>query len=126
MPSTCFSVPIIPGSTHLLDVVVAQSATVLELLASEDKTLLVWGNALLVLDLALHIVDGVRGLDLKGDGLARQGLNEAVTNPALANVVLSLVCAVCGRGYGSRLVGFAVAVADFEVGIRGCIRTSAL
>jgi hypothetical protein len=41
---------------------------------------LVWGNSLLVLDLALHIVDGVRGLDLKGDGLARQGLNEAVAN----------------------------------------------
>jgi hypothetical protein len=30
----------------LLDVVVRQSATVLELLAGKDKTLLVWGNAL--------------------------------------------------------------------------------
>jgi hypothetical protein len=68
-------------STNLLDVVVGQSAAILELLAGEDETLLVWGNSLLVLDLALHIVDGVRGLDLKGDGLARQGLNEAVANP---------------------------------------------
>ena len=73
-------------STNLLDVVVGQSAAILELLAGEDETLLVWGNSLLVLDLALHIVDGVRGLDLEGDGLARQGLNEAVANPALVPV----------------------------------------
>ena len=51
-----------------------------------NETLLVWGNALLVLDLALHIVDGVRGLDLEGDGLARQGLNEAVAKSALVPV----------------------------------------
>ena len=56
--------------THLLDVVVGESAAILELLSGEDKALLVWGNALLVLDLALHIVDGVRGLNLEGDGLA--------------------------------------------------------
>lgn len=56
-------------STHLLDVVVGEGAAVLELLAGEDQTLLVWGNALLVLDLALHIVDGVGGLHLKGDSL---------------------------------------------------------
>ena len=33
----------------LLDVVVRQGAAILQLLSSEDKTLLVWGNALLVL-----------------------------------------------------------------------------
>ena len=54
----------------LLDVVIAQGAAILELLSGEDKALLVWGNALLVLDLALHVVDGVRGLNLEGDGLA--------------------------------------------------------
>jgi hypothetical protein len=54
----------------LLDVVIAQGAAILELLSGEDKALLVWGNALLVLDLALHIVDGVAGLNLEGDGLA--------------------------------------------------------
>jgi len=43
----------------LLDVVVAQRTSVLELLAGEDETLLVWGDAFLVLDLGLHIVDGV-------------------------------------------------------------------
>jgi streptomycin 6-kinase len=43
----------------LLDVVVGQGAAVLKLLACEDQALLVWGNALLVLDLGLDIVDGV-------------------------------------------------------------------
>ncbi|PSN71274.1 hypothetical protein BS50DRAFT_486835, partial [Corynespora cassiicola Philippines] len=65
-------------SRLLLDVVVGQSAAILELLAGEDQTLLVRGNALLVLDLGLDIsefrvfrTDGVRGLHLEGDGLAR-------------------------------------------------------
>ena len=62
---------------YLLDVVVGQGAAILELLAGEDQALLVRGNALLVLDLALDIVDGVRGLDLESDGLAREGLDEA-------------------------------------------------
>lgn len=43
-------------SRLLLDVVVGQSAAILELLASKDQALLIWGNALLVLNLALHIV----------------------------------------------------------------------
>jgi hypothetical protein len=54
----------------LLNVVVAKGAAVFELLASEDKTLLIRRDTLLVLDLALDIVDGVRRLNLKGDGLA--------------------------------------------------------
>ena len=49
---------------------------ILKLLSSEDKPLLVWGDSLLVLDLGLDVFDGVRGLHLKGDGLARQGLHE--------------------------------------------------
>ena len=53
-----------------LDVVVGQGATILKLLAGEDQALLVWGNALLVLDLALDIVDSVRRLNLEGDGLS--------------------------------------------------------
>jgi hypothetical protein len=48
------------------------------LLSGKDQSLLVRGNALLVLNLALDIINGVRGLDLKGDGLARKGLDEAV------------------------------------------------
>merc|ERR1712093_126349 len=43
----------------LLDVVVLESAAILELLAGEDEALLVRGDALLVLDLGLHGLDGV-------------------------------------------------------------------
>jgi hypothetical protein len=48
----------------LLDVVVRKGASVLELLTGEDQALLVRRNALFVLDLALHVVDGVGRLDL--------------------------------------------------------------
>ena len=81
----------------LLDVVVAQGATILELLTSEDKALLIRGDPgtatdvnfhvpqqphvrndlpLLVLDLSLHVVDRVGGLDLERDGLSSEGLHE--------------------------------------------------
>ena len=60
----------------LLDVVVGEGAAVLELLAGEDQALLIGGNALLVLDLGLDIVDGVARLHLEGDSLTREGLDE--------------------------------------------------
>lgn len=54
----------------LLDVVVGEGTAILQLLTSEDQTLLVRRDSLLILDLALNIVDGVARLDLQGDGLA--------------------------------------------------------
>ena len=60
----------------LLDVVVRQRAPVLQLLARENQALLVRGDALLVLDLRLHPLDGVRGLHVEGDGLPRERLHE--------------------------------------------------
>ena len=57
----------------LLDVVVSQGAAILELFAGKDKALLVGRDSLLVLNLALHVLDGVRRLHLKSDGLAGQG-----------------------------------------------------
>ena len=60
----------------LLNVVVTQSAPILQLLASEDKSLLVGWDALLVLDLGLHVIDGVRRLDLQRDRLAGESLDE--------------------------------------------------
>ena len=57
----------------LLDVVVRERAAILQLLAGEDQALLVGRDALLVLDLALHVLDGVRGLHLQRDGLASEG-----------------------------------------------------
>jgi len=52
-------------SGFLLDVVICQGAAILQLLASEDQTLLVRGNPLLVLDLGLHVVNGVIRLHLQ-------------------------------------------------------------
>jgi len=60
----------------LLDVVVGKGSAILELLASEDESLLVWRNSFLILDLGLDIFDSVGSLDLKGDGLTREGLDE--------------------------------------------------
>merc|ERR1719269_252890 len=60
----------------LLDVVVGQSAAILQLLAGEDQALLIRWDALLVLDLRLHVLDRVRRLDLERDSLAREGLDE--------------------------------------------------
>jgi hypothetical protein len=78
-----------------LDVVVRQGAAIFELLAGEDQALLVrrdaflvcatksemgrgniWASAVHTLDLAFDIVDGVGRLDLKRDGLAREGLHK--------------------------------------------------
>jgi len=60
----------------LLDVVVGEGSSILELLTGEDKSLLIRWDSLLVLDLGLDILDGVRWLDLKGDGLTSKGLDE--------------------------------------------------
>ena len=37
---------------------------------------MIWYLPLLILDLGLHIIDSVRGLYLKRDGLAGEGLHE--------------------------------------------------
>jgi hypothetical protein len=63
-------------SRFLLNVIVGESATILELLASENQALLVRRDALLILNLRLDIVNSVAGLDLQGDGLARESLDE--------------------------------------------------
>ncbi len=60
----------------LLDIVVGQRSSILELFAGENQTLLIGGDALLVLDLRLDVIDGVAGLDIEGDGLAREGFDE--------------------------------------------------
>merc|ERR1719391_1139305 len=80
----------------LLDVVVGKGPSVFELLASEDQPLLVRGDALLVLDLCLDILDGVRGLHLKGDGLAREGLDEDLHFLCLVLCKFSDMKAYCG------------------------------
>jgi hypothetical protein len=59
-----------------LDVVVGEGTAVLEALPAEDESLLVGRDALLLLDLGLHPIDGVRGLHAQGDGTTREGLDE--------------------------------------------------
>jgi hypothetical protein len=59
-----------------IDLLVAQGTTILELLSSEDETLLVGRDALLVLNFGLDIVDSIRGFDLEGNGLSGEGFNE--------------------------------------------------
>ena len=60
----------------LLNVIIIQSSSIFQLLASEDESLLIRRDSLLILDLGLHVVDGVRRLDLQGDRLTREGLDE--------------------------------------------------
>ena len=65
----------------LLDVVVRQRPVILKLLAGVDQPLLVRRNSLLCLDLGFDIVNGVRFLDVQGDGLARESLDEDLHLP---------------------------------------------
>ena len=60
----------------LLDVVVGKGSSILELLSSEDKSLLVWWDTFLILDLGLDVLDGVSWLDIEGDSLTSEGLDE--------------------------------------------------
>ena len=75
----------------LLDVVVLKSATVVELLTREDKTLLITWDALLVPDLGLDSLDGVGALGLDGDGLTHQCLDK---NLHVVDVVVVGLCDV--------------------------------
>jgi hypothetical protein len=60
----------------LLDVVVCKSAAILELLSSEDESLLIWGNSFLVLDFSFHGLNSVSAFNIKCDGLSGKGLDE--------------------------------------------------
>ena len=53
-------------------------------MSSSIVPLLIWRNSLLILDLSLDILNRVRGLDLKSDGLTREGLHEDL-HPQLTN-----------------------------------------
>jgi len=59
-----------------LDVVIGESSSVLELLSSEDESLLIWWDTFLVLDLSLDVLNSVCWLDIKGDGLTSESLDE--------------------------------------------------
>ena len=54
----------------LLDVVITQGTTIFELLSGKNETLLIRGDAFLVLDFGLDIVNGVRWLNIERDSFA--------------------------------------------------------
>lgn len=60
----------------LHDLALGDRTFIVELLIGIDQPLLFGRDALLVLDSVFDIEDGVRGLHLEGDGVARQGLYE--------------------------------------------------
>lgn len=88
--------------SYLLDVVVAESSAVLELLSGEDQSLLVRWDAFLILDLGLDIVDGVGRLHLEGDSLAREGLDEAIRKPQVSSTSFLLSVTVSRVRWRSR------------------------
>ena len=63
-------------SALLLNVVVRKSTSILKLLAGKNQTLLVGGDAFLVLDFSLHVIDRVGRLDFQRDGFTSQGLHK--------------------------------------------------
>ena len=63
-------------SRFLLNVVVAQRATVFQLLARKNQPLLVGWDAFFVLNLGLHVLNRVRGIHVQRDGFAGERLDE--------------------------------------------------
>jgi hypothetical protein len=63
-------------SRLLLDIVVAQSSSILQLLSCEDESLLIGWDSFLVLDFSLDVFNSVGGFHIEGDGLSSQGLDE--------------------------------------------------
>ena len=57
-------------SRFLLNIVIGERATILQLFAGEDQALLIWGNSLLILNLSLDVLNCVRGLHIERDGLS--------------------------------------------------------
>ena len=79
----------------LLDIVVGQCAPVFQLLSSKDQSLLIWRNAFLVLDLLLHVFDGIAWFYVKGDGFTSQSLYENLHDRFVVLVFLLLPFLVC-------------------------------
>ncbi|KAL0535173.1 hypothetical protein IC582_029497 [Cucumis melo] len=88
-------------SRFLLDVVISKSSSILQLLSGEDKSLLVWGNTFLILDLGLDVINGIGGLHLEGDSLSGKSLDKnlhATTEPEHEVESRFLLYIVIGKG----------------------------
>jgi hypothetical protein len=62
--------------TFLLNIVITQSPSILQLFAGKDQSLLIRRNAFLVLNLGLDVFNGIRRLDIERNGFAGQSLDE--------------------------------------------------
>jgi len=60
----------------LLDVVIWKSSSILKLLSSEDKSLLIWWNSFLILNFGFYIFNGVSWLNIKSNGFSSESLDE--------------------------------------------------
>lgn len=111
---------------YLLDIVVRECASILQLLSGEDQSLLVRGNAFLVLDLRLHIVDSVRRLNLEGYSLTSKGLDKAGVQQSVFKVAvtLSIPCKthICTNNAGkvSRALRYGYKIKQQMFQLTGC------
>lgn len=60
----------------LLNIVIGQRASILQLLARKDKPLLIRRNTLFILNLRLHVLNRVRRLHIQRNRLSRERLYE--------------------------------------------------
>jgi len=60
----------------LLDVVIGKGPAVFQLLTRKDQPLLIRGNSFFILNLGLHILDGIAGLDFQSDGFSGESLDK--------------------------------------------------
>ena len=81
-------------SRLLLDVVVAQSASILKLLASKDEALLVRRDAFAVLNLLLDVLNCVGRLHIQRDSLTCKCLHEDLHSIFLRPIFLGWFSAV--------------------------------
>jgi len=63
-------------STFLLNIVIRQGSSVLQLLSSKDQSLLIWRNPFLVLNLRFHILNSIGSLYFKSYCLPSQSLHK--------------------------------------------------
>ena len=59
-----------------MDVVIGEGSSVLKLLSGENESLLIRWDTLLILNLGLDVFDGVGWLNIEGDSLTSEGLDE--------------------------------------------------
>jgi len=60
----------------LLNVVIAQRATILKLLSGKDEALLIGRDSFFVLDLGLDVVNRIGRFDIQRNGLSRERLDK--------------------------------------------------